>query len=181
MASLNRKRVARRGTLTCTAGWLLLGLGLACTQAVEPARTPSSPTYTSRSLPSDDPAGPAPGFVVEDDSGQKRTITGDPDIPRPVEHAWASNGHLAYLIPPYGPVYVIRRPELAAWLQGAEPELVIRNVDDSGPAKTYRDLQWTDAGQLRFTAACCGTVAEVSVEMPSGTLRLGPWKPVHPR
>ena len=183
MASLNLTRHPRTPVLRFAKAWLVMVLTVVgCTEVAEFGRTAPRVTYSSRSLASDDPAGPSPGFVVKDSSGQLRTINGDPDIPRPVEHVWARDGHLAYLIPPYGTgVCRHARASLRAWIKGADPELIIREVDPDGPAKTFRDLQWTDAGSLRFTAACCGTVAGVSVTVPSGKLNLGPWKPVHPR
>ncbi|MEO1336084.1 MAG: hypothetical protein AAFV29_10595 [Myxococcota bacterium] len=138
-----------------------------------------APTFKSRALAKDDVDGLSAGFVVEDTQGRRRTIKRDLDIPRPIEHAWSPNGDLAFLIPPYGPVQIVMKNELSAWIDGGDPTLAIRKVEDKGPAKQYARLEWMPSGDLRFEAACCGTTAEVVVQVPSGKLNLGPWKRVH--
>ena len=154
---------------------------LACTPGSERIDGSRSGGYRSRSLEHPDLDGLAVGFVVEDDQGRRRSVRGSPDIPRPVEHAWAPDGHLAYLVPAYGPVYVVMSHELDAWLAGAEPKRTYQKIEAPGPAKQLSHLRWTGPGELRFDAACCGSVAEVSVDVSRGSLRVGPWRPAHPR
>ncbi len=160
--------------------WLpfLVAMAVSCTP--QPVAGSKAGDHRSRTLEDPEFDGLAVGFVVEGGGARQRTVRGPSDVPRPVEHAWASDGHLAYLLPAYGPVFVVMNHELDAWLDGAEPKLAIRKIDAEGPAKQFSNLRWTDGGQLRFDAACCGSVAEVTVEVPGGIPTVGPWRPIHP-
>ena len=181
MASLHQHstvRVRRPSKLRYANAAMVWGL-LATTGCIH-AQPAATSLFKSHALAHHEPGGPTIGFVVENAQSQQRTVTGDPDIPRPVEHVWAPAGHLAFLIPPYGPVQIVMKDQLAAWIGGGPPTHSIHKVEPNGPAKLFSDLRWTAEGDLMFTASCCGSTAEVRVEVPSGALRLGAWTPVHP-